>query len=97
MKREFSLLITESCNLEKSLKLGSRERGAESKSAIRSCNFTGCFFLLLSKMSVDKEMLILFQNKYYCLTVLDIPVSGRNGNRERKSSCIHFFIPVKNP
>lgn len=76
----------------KFFKLGNRERDAESKSAMRSCYSTGCTCLLLNKGSTDKEILILFQNKYYCLPVLDIPVSERNGNRERKSSCISFFL-----
>lgn len=97
VKRELFLLVTESSNLEKFFKLGNRERDAESKSAMRSCYSTGCTCLLLSKGSTDKEILILFQNKYNCLPVLDIPVSERNGNRERKSSCISSFYTSKNP
>lgn len=62
---------------------------------MRLCYFTGCTYLFLSKMNMDREILILFQNKYYCLPVLNTPVFVRHGNRERKSSCIHFFIPVK--
>lgn len=80
----------------KFFKLENRERDAESKSAMRSYYSTGCTCLLLNKGSMDKEILILFQNKYYCLPVLDIPVSERNGNRERKLHFL-FFIPVKNP
>lgn len=39
-----------------------------------------------------KEILVLFQNKwYYCLPVLDIPVSERDGNRESKGSYIPFL------
>lgn len=95
MKREFFLLVTEAWNLEKLFKLRNRDRDAKSKPAMRSCYFTCHTCLLLNKRSMDKEILILFQNKYYCLPVLDIPVHERNGNRERKRSCVHFFIPVK--
>lgn len=91
------LLVTKSCNLEKFFELGNSEQGAESKSAMRSCYFTGCINLLLRKTSMDKEILILFQNKYYCLIVLDILVSERNGNRETKKLLHSLFCTSKNP